>query len=540
MRVIVIGAGLAGTLTALELAKDSAVEVTLLEMAGEVLPATSSSINECYRLHMGLHYAKDEYTAINCLLKSIDFAKTFPQFVSGYDDPHAPWRRGRHYVMSNSLVSVEHVKSIAAVIARRYADLVLQDSTNKVFGEPADFIRYLDATEHTNLAESIPFYDEHGVRQPDVHVSCALETGESQLEIVSFKAYLKEQIEKHPRISFLPASEVVSIEQDPRTLGYRVSSLRFTELCTHSGDAVVNCSWQNIEKLNSTAGIELADQHRVNRLKASILVQLPAELIKMNSSIFSLGPYACITIMPNGTAVLTSERTTNIASFNAGAMDDSSEQMRECVASLTLSTATGREIANKILDECASYLNPELAEKLRSARILELRLGFVKLMEHDATYTKSSIYQANSMIHERPIEGVEVHRPGYISNAGMKMIYTLHNARQVAEILMQHMHEMSMLSGEEKISWPLNTISLKRLVHVRSASALTLFSPILAEGKDLSHSSSMPSLGRPGHSSPVSFWGTCPSPLSCEDEDAGDVALYFGCASPRPDLFPHK
>ena len=173
-KIIVMGAGLSGTLTALELVKDPTVQVTLLEMGSEILPATSSSINECYRLHMGLHYAKDLPTATNCLHRSIEFARKFPGFVAGHDTPGVGWRRGRHYVMSNSVVNVDHVKDIAGKLNELYRSLVAQDVANKVFGEPEDFIRYLEPSDYTHLAPSIPFYHHDG-RVDSISVACAKE-----------------------------------------------------------------------------------------------------------------------------------------------------------------------------------------------------------------------------------------------------------------------------------------------------------------------------------------------------------------------------
>ena len=526
MHVIVIGAGLSGTLTALKLVEDPATTVTLLEIGSEILPETSSSINECYRLHMGLHYAKDLYTATNCLHRSIEFARAFPAFVAGHDTPNAPWRRGRHYVMSNSLVSVQHVRKIAIELSTLYRKLVAEDEANKVFGDPDSFIRYLTPDEYSHLATSIPFHHQDA-RVESISVACAIETGESQVDMPGLKADLKLKIAQHDRIDFCPFNEVLAIEQDKDTLEYMVRARGpGAALINYAGITVVNCAWQNIEKLNQTLGIETEDQHRVNRLKASILVDLPVELRTMNSSIFSLGPYACITVMPNGTAVLTSERTTNIASFPAGPGADSSADIHKHVSELTLDTASGQAVARQILEDCASYFTPELAEKLRYANILELRLGFVKLMENDSAYTVSSIYQADSVIHARPKEGIESHRLGYISNAGMKMIYTVGNAERVSSTLQLYLRDLGQrnfamgrcsptLFGPNAFEYGLSLMSVftkvaKKVRYQVSDSSSKLFDQSLNQSIPLTRSKSLPILS--SLSSPLAKYNGPKSP----------------------------
>ena len=429
--IVVIGAGVAGCLTVLKLAKD--YKVLLIEAGSSVLPQASSSHNQCYKLHTGAHFIGDLATARHCLAQSVGFAREFPDVLAG-DNLLSPWRRGRHYIVSNSLVSVERAKEVILQLQADYTQLVAEDEKNKVFGASENFIKFLTKADYPYLAETIPFYNSENVKT-DIHVALGIETAESQVDIDKLQAYLQQQILTNQNITFMPLQEVTHMARNPLTLGYLVTSKnKAGEEQTVKARAVVNCAWQNIESLNKTLGLFEADDERVVRIKVSVLVQLPKALEKMNTCIFSSGPYASITVLPNGSAVLTSERTTNAGFFKAGVPIP--EPIKVLLANMTLETLEGQEVARKILFECASYLSEDVRDSFLAAPIKELRVGFVKVI---GNYTQQSIYQANSTIHARLDDGVEELEAGCIANAAMKMTYAASNATRVSEILPQHL-----------------------------------------------------------------------------------------------------
>lgn len=149
--VIVIGGGFAGSFTALELLKKD-YKVLHIDKDNSILGVSSSSYNECYKLHTGVHYLGDLETARQCLLDSIEFAKEFPLFIQG--EPHDPWRKGRHYVVSNSLFDA---KDLCANLQKLYTEKVAEDADNAVFGDPKDFIKYLSPEEYPYVATKIPY-----------------------------------------------------------------------------------------------------------------------------------------------------------------------------------------------------------------------------------------------------------------------------------------------------------------------------------------------------------------------------------------------
>ena len=430
--VTVIGAGISGSLTGLKSAKKYKVRIP--EAGKKVLPVASSSHNECYKLHTGAHFLGDLATAKHCLQRSVVFAREFPNFLVS-DDLSSPWRRGRHYIMSNSLVPVERTKAIVLQLQADYAQLVAEDERNKVFGESEDFIKFLSKEDYPYIADTIPFYDMNGVKT-DAHVVLGIETAESQIDIDKLQAYVQQQIEENPNITFMPSQEVTRIVHDPSALGYLVTTKDEDGIeQTFKTRTIVNCAWQNIETLNNTLGLPKPDDERVVRIKVSVLIELPESLRNMNTCLFSSGPYASITVLPNGTAVLTSERWTNAGSFKAGVPIPA--PIKELLDNLTLETTVGQDIAKNILFDCASYVNEGIRAELEASPIKELRVGFVKI--RGSYTTQQSIYQANSCIHARLEDGVEELETGFIVNAAMKMTYAASNATIVNELLDKHM-----------------------------------------------------------------------------------------------------
>lgn len=434
--VVVIGAGFSGAFTALKLAREGR-SVLLLEAANEILPSNSSSFNQCYKLHTGMHYLNDPVTAKLCLVNAVYFAKTYQSFLAGGDDLDGPMRRGRHYIMSNSLVSPEEAMFAARRLQEDYRALCLEDPSNQVFGEPEHFVQFLEPEDYELFSNEIPFIGKEG-EESTIHIALAVETAESQIDMQRLKVHLTQQILSHNKITFMPGMSVSRMGHAGSHLGYVLTAVD-KSLQIHHFDSqnIVNCAWQNIETLDATFGHYVPDDKQVNRIKVSIVLALPKALSAMNTSTFTCGPYASMTVLPNGDVILTSERTTNIAFYRSGLADTPAE-IKSLLQTLTLEHPKGLDIAKTIRHECASYLKPPFAALLRASPIKEIRAGVVKLVDYQGKYTPQSLYEADSIIHTRSEMGVVEHGLGYFSNSGMKMTYTLTNADDIAKALRQH------------------------------------------------------------------------------------------------------
>ncbi len=151
---IVIGGGFAGTFSAVDLVKKG-YRTLHINLDPSILGDSSSSDNQCFKAHLGVHYMGDAQTAYQCLIGSIEFARDFPQFLEGKIGD--PWRRGRHYVVSNSLYQPE---PLCEELVNLYRRKVEDDERNAVFGDPDDLIKYLNPEDYPYIAKEIPYTNE--------------------------------------------------------------------------------------------------------------------------------------------------------------------------------------------------------------------------------------------------------------------------------------------------------------------------------------------------------------------------------------------
>ncbi len=478
--VIVVGAGVSGVFAALELAEK--YKVLIIEQESNVIPRGSTSYNQCYKLHSGVHYFGDPLTARKCLLDSIECAKKWPEHLLG--DPGSKARRNRHYIMSNSLFDKSKARKVAALLRLTYKTEVEKDLTNKVFSEPEEFIQEITtAYEYPYVAQSMDFRRKDGSIQK-AQVALAFDVGEPQVDIVFMQNNIQKRIEEHPNISTLFQHKVVNIKPTENKFGYEITvTNRSGKESTVFSKGVVNCAWQNIETLNATTGLsDTTEDKLLIRMKISILARLPNTLRNIDTCIFSLGPYCSITNQFNGTAVLTYEPITNIDQYLQG--EEPSDKIRSIQelqedGVIPLETELGQQLAKDIITGCSIYV-PEI----NTAEALEVRAGYVKMyMEPNEKY---SIYEKESPIHRRREDGIFVH-PGtascFISAAAMKMTYASSNATKIYRFMLQQMENRA--SWEAKIDDPEQKRKLDEAAISTNQSTKEFLQTLLQQNREL-------------------------------------------------------
>lgn len=426
--VIVFGAGFAGTLTALEIAKDG-YEILLIEAGEEVIDVKSTSYNNGYRLHTGIHYIGDVETAKQCLLNSIAFVREFPEYIFGKVGD--PWRRGRYYIMSNSLFDMEAAKAMCHTLKQLYIDEISKDFRNAVFGDPSDFFSFLDKSKYLFVADSIPFVK--GKEVCNIQTILGIETAESHVDIAGIKRHLQKKINETSNIRFINNHKVneVSYQEDEFLYCVGATHVKTRHSTTFLTKSIVNCTWQNIEYLDKQLGLNSKNEKAqvYVRVKKSLLIKLPEGYQGINTCSFVSGPHCALTNLGNGTAVVTHEPSTNLATFPGG--NDLSERLNDHIQENQFTIS----VSSQAILEGASRYIPALS----NAKILEVRTGFVKF--YKKANETHSIYDINSAIHRRLENGIEVKKLCYISHSGMKFIYTKKNADIIRKILQTHMRK---------------------------------------------------------------------------------------------------
>lgn len=313
-KVTIIGGGAAGCATAWELAEQGLL-VDILEYREELLEGSSDD-TPC-RLGLGFHYI-DIPTAIKYLQATIGFVKKYPEFIIAGDQPNShPYRRGRYIVVKDSVFTFSQIQSVYEALKSEYRRLVDEDPSNKVFGDPENFYRFLTLNEYKDDIN------------PDI-VLAGIETAEQILDWPRFKKFYSQKIKSHPNIKIHNNIEVARITHDQEETGFTIhaQSTKDQTPVKFQTNSLVNSAWESIEALSKTAGFSPSEGViRTNRLKVIIEVTLPpdfeSEQHLVNSLFFCFGPHAAFTNVSKGRGYISYEPLTNIGMSTAVELPES-------------------------------------------------------------------------------------------------------------------------------------------------------------------------------------------------------------------------
>ncbi len=414
--IVVVGGGIAGCGAALRLA-DLGYKVTLIENRGSLLSGSSDD-TPC-RAGLGFHYP-DKNTAVSALKNAVRFIKEYKDLGFnlrvGEDKPLAhPLRRGHYYVVKDSQFEVDTVLALYEEIKKAYAKLIEEDPANEVFGPAEDFYRVLWRNEEGDVPA------EHDALVPLLNlykIACGIETAEHTLNWPVFKSYLVDEVTHHPNITVQLNTQVNEIL--PHGLGYKINFEENAELKNKKCDFVINSAWENIEKLNKTAGVEVHPEDRVLRVKVICQIKLPEELRDKPSAFFCFGPHCSLTNTGDGYGWLSFEPVTNIKATNCLTLDPE-------LALLVQGLATDEQKRNygeRIIDGAAKYLHA-----LQKAEYVSARIGVVRTLGNAAPIT-----DAASPIHHRDYLAVQTALFGLVTNPCTKLLCWMSNADVVEKL----------------------------------------------------------------------------------------------------------
>ncbi len=209
--VVVIGGGIFGVLSALEISKKG-YSVVILEKAPELVTG-ASLVNQC-RVHMGYHYPRDEKTAINTRKAKDVFEKVFSSaIVNGVSN---------HYLIAKegSMTS------------------------------PEDFIVFC---KKLNLPykEAWPVGSEISKEK----ISLSLKVPEPIFDAYAIREILNKKIAVSSSVTLLTNAEVVGIKRDKKRFCVEYKTQGGTE--TVQSAAVINATYGNVNYINKLARLPL-------------------------------------------------------------------------------------------------------------------------------------------------------------------------------------------------------------------------------------------------------------------------------------------
>jgi len=401
--ITIIGGGIAGCTTALEIAKQGH-RVIIYEQDSDILQGTSARTPgrmglgyQCFHSEIAKHYMR----------QTIRFMQKYSDcFVGSELTPHLQY--GRYFIVKDSLVSTQELMANYDDVAHEFEKICREDPSKDIFGTT-----HLHRTLHEEEFQSDVNLDK---------IEFAIETRERLLDWQKFSARLKGEIANHSNIEIRTRSMVDNLSTD--------NSGKF--LVNQGGvdekvDYVVNCTWQNIEALNVKLGIGDAHFKKDNpitattsRLKLLAEVGLPEELQDKHSMFFCVGPHAMFSNLGNGKGRITFAPITN---FGTTTEDKMPEQWERWLTE-GLNAEEENQYGQTIINGVAEYI-----PAMQGAQLLSVIPGIVK------SRGSVDISDKNSPFHKRDYSGVEEQQIGWIDNAAMKLFYCLGNAEEVVEII---------------------------------------------------------------------------------------------------------
>lgn len=355
---------------------------------------------------LGYHYFDSE-TAKLYMTNTVEFMKNYSDCFLG-DESTSYLRNGRYFITKDSLVSAQDLMASYDEISAEFEKLCDEDPSNKIFKTS-----HLHRTMRSN-----EFQEDVNMEK----VAFAIETKELLLDWKKYEARLKKELEQ--------AGVIVRTGFEISRVG-RAEDGKF-ELVSGSGeqysaDYVINCTWQNIDKINEMVGIGDARTKKddpnksvTSRLKLLAEVELPESLREKHSMFFCVGPHAMFSNLGDGIGRITYAPITNFGVTTDIQMPKQFERW----LNHGLSLEEQQEYGNKIIEGVAKYI-----PAMKDAKLKNVIPGIVK--------SKGAVRldDRESPFHKRNYDGVEEQQIGWIDNAAMKLFYAFENAKKVSKII---------------------------------------------------------------------------------------------------------
>jgi glycine/D-amino acid oxidase-like deaminating enzyme len=287
-KVVVLGAGLTGVGTALELAARG-VHVTLVDQ--DERPLNRASLRNEGKIHLGLIYANDRSmtTASVQLRGALRFRQVLAGWVGTAVDGLQRSTPFWYLVANDSLLTPEELSTHYSAIDALYAAALEEDPSLDYLGDrprslwtrspPGDLERHFESGRFL----------------------AGFRTAELAIDPAELAGLLRVSLARAPSIRFLPSRRVRGVER--RNGFFRVEGDGAGGTWELAADQVVNALWENRLAIDQTAGVPV-DAGWVHRLKYRVIARLPEELRQAPSVTMVLGPYGDVVIRPDGTAYL--------------------------------------------------------------------------------------------------------------------------------------------------------------------------------------------------------------------------------------------
>ncbi|MDP3704529.1 MAG: FAD-dependent oxidoreductase [Legionellaceae bacterium] len=403
-KIGIIGAGIAGCTTAIELA-NKGHEVTLFERTDNLLRQSSDATSHCFSVgfyHSDIAVAKVSLDACIRLLRHLKEQMDVPfqerERVNGID-------RIAYVISTQSVISPENVISHFEALKSHYATLVRQDVRNRVLGPVDAFYNIADKQHFATLLDVD-------------NIALIIETCDGLFDWHALKNHVIAKLHSHANITIQFHANVTAIQYPVVEEDSLKTSMLMDDGQCYVFDYIVNAAWRNAERLNQTAGFYSVESLS-NKISALAIVQLPKELHN-RSFFFGYNNLIFLTSGEDGIGYL----TYSPVSFNIE-FPGYTAQREEDKVMLSMEEPTNKIIIGDNIIAGATRYIPALSQCV----LRDLKVGVIRASD-------STMLQANEGLNLlRQYKGVRPIALGLITNEARQHTFWNDNAQEVSRLI---------------------------------------------------------------------------------------------------------
>lgn len=405
LKVGVIGAGVAGVGTALQLAEQG-YEVFLFEKTTELLGESSDATSHCFGAGF-FHFTPIEAViSLNASIQLIRYLKekTGDDFFVRDDtaSPAIP-HRITYVIKKDSLRSVQSVLAQFEGMKNAYAELVAADERNAVFGQVDNFYRLVqDQTPYQSLINLDA-------------VDAIIETMDAMFDWPKLKAYLLNSLASAANIHVYYDTAISHINPGHEKIPCEI----ITENgITYAFDYVVNAAWRNSERLDLSSNLHPQTEAFIeNKIALIATLDVPPSL-KHRSFFFGYPNFIFLTAGANSKSYLTYSPISYQHHVSSG------EQETEENAKIANLHDHSDQLVAQMLEGASLFL-PSLSE----AQASEVKVGVIRAGIPPEHPTEKAVMT---------YMGVASPRERYLLNQARQHTFWVANAKRVASLIDDH------------------------------------------------------------------------------------------------------
>ncbi len=395
--ITIIGAGIGGVSTALELVK-LGHKVRLIEAKEEILDRTSNITPG--RLGLGFHYPGDSShnTAKDVIRGALEFKKKYPDMLIKNASHQKNLTHGWYFLVKNSYLSESDFIHYCNSIKTIYEEIC---DIYKFNFEENQFFRRLSVNEFDKIVS----LDK---------ISVGIETYEELVDWPKFKWFLTNEIVNNGNIEVLNNRWVTNIEDLQGSFLLSLQHKKNIEKI--ESQILINATCEYRLKIDEMIG-HVPKEQWVNRLKLVSSITLPNKLKEVHSIFFTQGPFAMFTNWGNGNGFLTYAPITNMGTVHGNDIPEYWEHIISKGIDLSMQKVIGRSMIEGI---------SQFIPTMKNAKLNYVKAGVV---HHSGT---GNIYDPKSGIHKRTDTGYYKVKEGFYSLNIGKLVFAPMYAKALA------------------------------------------------------------------------------------------------------------